>query len=102
MQSKMRAELKDGFTAVAVLISHPMETGSRKDPVTGLTVPRHFIEEIRCDHRGETILSADWGWGISTNPLLIFQFAGGAAGEPVTVHWRDNLGNSETIEARIG
>lgn len=101
MQSRMRASLQNDLTHVAVLIGHPMETGSRKDPVTGMLIPRHFIQEIRCEHKGETILSADWGWGISTNPLLTFQFTGGAPGDAVAVHWTDNLGSSETIETRI-
>jgi sulfur-oxidizing protein SoxZ len=101
MTSKMRATLEDGVTSVAVLIRHPMETGSRKDPVTGVVLPRHFIQEIRCEHRGEIILSADWGWGISTNPLLMFRFEGGTAGDPVSISWTDNLGDSETIRAYI-
>ena len=38
-RSKMRARLVEGDTVVKTLIQHPMETGNRKDPRTGLKVP---------------------------------------------------------------
>ena len=43
---KLRARLKDGIVTVKALIKHPMETGLRKDKVTGLKVPAYHITEI--------------------------------------------------------
>jgi sulfur-oxidizing protein SoxZ len=101
MQSKLRATLKDGVTTVAALISHPMEVGTRRDPSTDQLIPRHFIQEIIWRHGTETVMSADWGWGVSTNPYLSFQFEGGHLGDLVTLQWIDNRGMTETVEARI-
>ena len=36
---KIRATLKDGITTVKAIISHPMETGSRKNKETGEIIP---------------------------------------------------------------
>lgn len=101
MQSKIRATLNDGVTTVAALISHPMEVGTRRDPATDQLIPRHFIQEIVCRHGTETVMSADWGWGLSTNPFLSFEFEGGQPGDSVTLQWLDNRGATATIETRI-
>jgi sulfur-oxidizing protein SoxZ len=101
MQSKLRATLKDGVTTVAAHISHPMEVGTRRDPSTDQLIPRHFIQEIICRYGAETVMSADWGWGVSTNPYLSFQFEGGQPGDSVTLEWTDHRGVTETVGARI-
>ena len=41
---KVRAKVKDGITVVKALITHPMETGLRKDKKTGKKIPAHFIQ----------------------------------------------------------
>jgi sulfur-oxidizing protein SoxZ len=101
MQSKIRATVQDGVTTVLALIGHPMEVGTRRDPTTDELIPRHFIQHIVCRHGTEAVLSADWGWGISTNPFLSFQFEGGQPGDSFTLQWTDNRGMTETVEARI-
>jgi sulfur-oxidizing protein SoxZ len=101
MQSKLRATVQDGVTTVRALIDHPMEVGTRRDPTTDELIPRHFIQQIVCRHGTETVLSADWGWGISTNPYLDFQFEGGQPGDLITLQWTDNRGMAENVEARI-
>ena len=42
---KMRATLGQGFTEIRVLMTHPMETGQRKD-ADGKLVPLHFIQNV--------------------------------------------------------
>lgn len=101
MSGRMRAQVLDGVTKVKVFINHPMETGARKDKATGETVPRHFIQEISCEHNGRTVLSGVTGWGLSRDPYLAFGFQGGAAGDRITLRWVDNLGQSETLETTI-
>lgn len=96
---KMRVKLKDKVALVKVLIRHPMETGRRKDKVTGRTIPRHFIREIRCDYNGETVLSADWNWGVARNPYLSFRILEAESGGKVRIQWVDNLGKEDAIEA---
>ena len=41
---KVRAKVSGGTTTVKCLMSHPMETGQRKDKATGKPIPAHFIQ----------------------------------------------------------
>ena len=101
MSIKMRAAAKDGVTTIKALISHPMETGTRKDKKTGEKIPAHFIQEVVCEHNGNTVMTANWGPAISKNPYLSFRFTGGNAGDTVKLSWVDNKGNSDSSEASI-
>lgn len=98
---KMRASLKDGMTTIKALITHPMETGARKDKDSGEIIPAHYIQEINVTHNDESVMNAYWGTGISKNPYLSFNIKGGAAGDKVTLVWKDNLGETGTGEAAI-
>ena len=46
---RARASAKGDTTTVKALITHPMETGLRKDKKTGKKVPAHFIQEVVCE-----------------------------------------------------
>ncbi len=98
---KIRAKIKDGVTEVKTLITHPMETGQRKDKKTGQLVPAHFINEIVAEAAGKTVLTTQWSAGISRNPYLAFSFTGANAGDEVKVSWTDNKGESDSVTAKI-
>ncbi len=98
---KMRANIDGDVTTIKALISHPMETGTRKDEKTGEKIPAHFIQEVVCEHKGDTILTANWGPAISKNPYLSFRFTGGAAGDTVKLSWVDNKGEKDSAETTI-
>lgn len=98
---KVRAKVRDGETVVKALISHPMETGQRKNTKTGKKFPAHFIQEITCSHNGANVLTADWGTAISKNPYLSFKFSGAKSGDTLKMSWVDNKGESDSIEAKI-
>ena len=98
---KMRAKTADGVTTIKALISHPMETGTRKDKKTGNKIPAHFIQEVVCEHKGNTVMTANWGPAISKNPYLSFRFSGAAAGDTVKLSWVDNKGEKDTSETTI-
>jgi len=98
---KMRANIDGGVTTIKALISHPMETGMTKDSKTGEKIPAHFIQEVVCEHKGNTVLTANWGPAISKNPYLSFRFSGGAAGDTVKLSWVDNKGEKDSAEATI-
>ncbi|HEV8260713.1 MAG TPA: thiosulfate oxidation carrier complex protein SoxZ, partial [Burkholderiales bacterium] len=51
---KIRAQLQGDVADVKILIFHPMETGLRKDGVTGQPVPMHFIQTLTATHNGRT------------------------------------------------
>jgi sulfur-oxidizing protein SoxZ len=97
---KIRAQNTGGTTEVKVLMSHPMETGQRKD-AAGKTVPALYITEVSASHNGRQVLAATWGPAISQNPYLAFRFKGGAKGEKITVSWTDSTGDKRTDEAVI-
>jgi sulfur-oxidizing protein SoxZ len=98
---KIRAQEKGGVVTVKALMTHPMETGTRKDSKTGQMVPAHFIQEVTCEHGGNTVLRALWSGGISKNPYLSFKFSGAKSGDPIKLAWVDNQGQSDSIETTI-
>jgi len=98
---RIRANIKGDVTEVKALMSHPMETGLRKDSKTGEKIPAHFIKEVTAEHKGKTVMVAEWGVAVSKNPYLSFKFKGGAAGDAVKISWVDNKGESDSDETTI-
>lgn len=98
---KLKAKAENGEVTVKALIKHPMETGRRKDKDSGKLVPAHYINELTCTHKGEPVLTTEWGPTISKNPFLSFTFTGGAAGEEIQLSWKDNKGDSDSASATI-
>ena len=98
---KLRAKAKDGVATVKCLISHPMETGLRKDKKSGKMIPAEFIQEVTCEHGGATVLNAEWGSAISKNPFLSFKFSGAKSGDSIKISWVDNKGASDSLEGKI-
>jgi sulfur-oxidizing protein SoxZ len=97
---KIRAQLKDGVAEVKVLMSHPMETGRRKNDF-GEFEPAHFIQIVTATLNGKIVLEAQWGTGISKNPYLTFRLKGARAGDKIAVKWLDNKGESSSIDTTI-
>jgi sulfur-oxidizing protein SoxZ len=97
---KMRATWANGFTDIRVLMTHPMETGQRKD-AEGNLVPTHFIQTITVQLNGKTVVDCQASQGVSRNPVFSFRIKGGARGDKVTVAWQDNKGDSNSIDAAV-
>jgi len=98
---KIRAKAKGGITTVKSLMSHPMETGLRKNSKTGEKIPAHHITEVTAEHNGNVVMTANWSGAISKNPYLSFKFKGGAAGDTIKISWVDNMGKGDSAEAAI-
>jgi len=98
---KIRAKEKGGVVTVKSLMTHPMETGARKDSKTGELIPAHFIQEVTCKAAGKTVLTAYWSGGVSKNPYLSFKFKGAAKGDEIELSWVDNKGESDSATAKI-
>ena len=98
---KIRAKIKNGTCEVKALMKHPMETGQRKNKKTGKKIPPHFIQEVNCSHNSQSVLAADWGGAISTNPYLSFKFDGAKKGDTITLSWLDNKGGKDSKTAKI-
>jgi sulfur-oxidizing protein SoxZ len=98
---KIRARLvAGGETDVRVLVAHPMENGLRSDSA-GRTIPAHFIRRLTARLNGKTVVEAQLGRSVATNPLFALRLRGAAAGDLVTLSWQDNRGLSRTDETRI-
>ena len=98
---KIRAKAKEGVTTVKTLISHPMESGLRKDSKTGKKIPANHVTEVTAEHKGNVVMTANWSGGISKNPYLSFKFKGGASGDMIKISWIDNNGKGDSAEAAI-
>jgi sulfur-oxidizing protein SoxZ len=57
--------------SVRTLISHPMESGQRRDG-DGNVIPRQIINRFTCDFNGQNVIDVTLEPAISTNPY--FQF----------------------------
>ncbi len=80
---------------VKTLISHPMESGQRKDK-DGKVIPREIINRFTCDFNGVNVIDIAIDPAVSTNPYFEFD-AHGRRGGRVQVHlvrrrWRDLRG----------
>ncbi|MCC7414064.1 MAG: thiosulfate oxidation carrier complex protein SoxZ [Gammaproteobacteria bacterium] len=93
---RIRSDRDGELVSVRALLSHPMETGRRRD-TGGATVPAHYIERLTCEHNGRIVLDTAWGTGIARNPLLGFRLKGTAPGDVLRLHWVDNLGTEDAI-----
>ncbi|TNF97774.1 MAG: thiosulfate oxidation carrier complex protein SoxZ [Gammaproteobacteria bacterium] len=97
---KVRAKAKGDVVTVKCLISHPMETGLRKDKKTGKKIPAHFVQEVTAESGGNNVMTAHWSGGISKNPYLSFKYKG-KKGDNIKVAWTDNKGKGDSIEAAV-
>jgi len=57
---------------IKTLISHPMESGQRKDG-DGNIIPRSIINRFTCEFNGEMVIDVTLEPAISTNPFFEFE-----------------------------
>ena len=98
---KLRAKSIEGGTLVKAIMTHPMETGTRKDKDSGEVYPQHFIQEVVCKHNGEQVASIEFAPTVSKNPFIEFEFGGGAAGDSVALGGTDNRGETGGATPKI-
>ncbi|OYX42351.1 MAG: thiosulfate oxidation carrier complex protein SoxZ [Rhodobacterales bacterium 32-67-9] len=76
---------------IKTLISHPMESGQRKDK-DGNVIPRSIINRFTCDFNGVNVIDVTLDPAISTNPYIEFDARVDAAGE-FKFTWYDDDGS---------
>jgi sulfur-oxidizing protein SoxZ len=99
---KVKAKLKGDIAEVKSLMMHPMETGSRKDPDTGATIPAHHITQLTFSNNGNPVLVVDCSTAVSRDPYFSFSFAGAKAGDTLSVQWVDTKGETDATEITLG
>jgi sulfur-oxidizing protein SoxZ len=100
-ETKIRTRTQEGKIEVLVLVTHPMETGMRKDKASGKAIPAHFIQELNLELNGKTAAAAVMGISVSENPLLGFRFADAKKGDKLKVTWKDNKGETGGAESVV-
>jgi sulfur-oxidizing protein SoxZ len=87
---------------IKTLISHPMESGQRKDS-DGNQIPRSIINRFVCEFNGETVIDVTLEPAISTNPYFEFEATVPEAGD-FTFTWYDDDGSvyEETKSVELG
>jgi sulfur-oxidizing protein SoxZ len=80
---------------IKTLISHPMESGQRKDSKTGEIIPRKIINKFTCTFNDAEVFSADLHPAISANPFLSFSMRCTESGT-LTFSWVDDDGSAYT------
>jgi sulfur-oxidizing protein SoxZ len=76
---------------IKTLISHPMESGQRKDS-DGNPIPRSIINRFTADFNGQNVIDVTLEPAISTNPYFEFQAIVPESGE-FKFTWYDDDGS---------
>ena len=86
---------------VRILISHPMETGQRRDDRGGI-VPRNIISSFTCTMDGELVIEAELFPAIAANPYLSFHASAARSGDLVLT-WKgdEELAQTETVAITV-
>jgi len=79
---------------VKILISHPMESGQRRDEV-GKPIPRQIVNNFVCTYNGEEVIRLDLFPAISANPYLSFFLTAETSGD-IAMTWKDDKGDVQT------
>ena len=85
---------------IKTLITHPMETGNRKNKKTGKKIPRNIINKFTAAFNGKPVFSADMNTSVSANPYIAFYFKVPASGE-MTFTWVEDNGKKTTAARKI-
>ncbi len=85
---------------IKTLISHPMESGQRKDRKTGELIPRKIINKFVCTYNGQEVFSADFHPAVSANPYLSFFVKVEESGEFVFT-WTDDDGSTYSKKNKL-
>ena len=85
---------------IKTLISHPMESGQRKDRKTGELIPRKIINKFVATYDGDTVFSMDMLPAIAANPYVEFSVKLAKSGT-MRFEWTDDDGSVYDIEKKV-
>ncbi len=85
-----RTAKRGEIVTLKVLVSHPMETGYRRE-ISGAVIPRLIIHRFICHYDGEEVFKADLFPAMAANPYLQFTTVATKSG-PITLTWIDDSG----------
>lgn len=85
---------------IQMVITHPMETGLRKDPKTGQVIPAHYITKVAFLFNGKKLSTLHTGPGVSANPYFAINMKATESGT-LTIKYEDNKGGKWETSAAI-
>ena len=74
---------------IKTLAEHEMETGVRRDNITGVIYPRLIIQSVIAKYNGKIAFKANWFSGVSANPYLAFYITAKESGL-IEIEWKDD------------
>ena len=74
---------------IKTLAEHEMETGVRRDNITGIIYPRLIIQSVIAKYNGRIVFKANWFSGVSANPYLAFYITAKESGL-IEIEWKDD------------
>ena len=90
---------KGELVEVKTLVTHPMESGQRKDD-SGKLVPRLIVNSLAVTYNGKPVMTARLEPAVSANPYLSF-FVKVEESGTLKFTWTDDEKNSWTAESKI-
>jgi sulfur-oxidizing protein SoxZ len=85
---------------IKTLISHPMESGQRKDSKTGELIPRKIINRFTATFNGQEVVNVDIDPAVSANPYFEFDMKVPETGT-LRFEWVDDDGSVYDTEEQI-
>ncbi|GBD98916.1 sulfur oxidation protein SoxZ [bacterium BMS3Abin07] len=82
---------KGAVIPIKALITHPMETGFRKNKKTGKKIPAYYINDVNVYYGDKLITHCDWTIAVSANPFMSFYIKADKAA-PLKMVWKDIKG----------
>ena len=93
------AAASGGVFPVKTLISHPMETGLRRDD-QGNAIPRKIVNRFVCRHNGAVVFSVDLHEAMAANPFIEFYLRATESGRLEFV-WEEDGGGIYVLEHHL-
>lgn len=90
---------KGDVVVIKTLITHPMETGYRRDDM-GKAIPRDIIKLLTVTYGGEEVFRMDMFPGVAANPFAAFNTIATETGEMVFT-WTDEKGEAHVEKATL-
>jgi len=90
---------KGDVVEIKTLISHPMESGQRKDK-DGKVIPREIINRFVCALDGKEVFRVDLEPAISANPYISFFLRAERSGT-LAFTWTDDNGSVYKAEEKL-
>ena len=84
---------------IKTLVSHPMETGFRRDRV-GNAIPRNILTDFVCLYDGVEVFRAQFFPAVAANPYVSFHVVAIESG-PIELKWTDQEGKTVSQVATI-